>query len=499
MQRHRTFSENFAFNLAGAIAPAAAAAIALPKIVETIGVDRVGILAIGWAVVGAFSLLDLGIGRALTHETAVLLARNEPRKIPPLVSSALTLLGGLGAVVGLLLALAAGLLARAMNVPAGLYAEASASIMATALTLPFVTTSSGLRGVLEAFGRFDWSSLIRVWVGLCTYVGPLVAVTAFDSVPLAIATIAAARLVATVSMVAMVASLTGGWPSLRGVRGLGTIVTRGIWMSASSVVGAVLAVADRFVLGLTVSIAAVAFYATPQEIVARLTVLPMAVGGILFPALSAAAVRSGPDTGALFVRGLWLTLALLGPLAATAAALAPEWLTAWLGPAFGDASTKVVQWACLTALLQGLAVTPLSLLQASGHTRLAGAIHLIELPLSIAAFWTGAVVAGIEGVAFVLAVRAAVDLAILLQASSRTSPAVAPAVRQWWLPLMLTLTWFVGVMALPSLPSRSGALVVGLALCAAGVWRAMSHDDLARIRLLLQQWVHLPDPPGDGR
>jgi O-antigen/teichoic acid export membrane protein len=274
---------------------------------------------------------------------------------------------------------------------------------------------------------------------------------------------------------------------------------RGAWMTASSIVGAVLAVADRFALGVTTSIAAVAFYATPQELVARLTVLPMAVSGILFPALSASAARSGPDTRALFVRGLWLTLCLLGPLAATAAALAPEWLTAWLGPDFGSASTRVVQWSSLAVLLQSLAVTPLSLLQASGHTRLAGTIHLIELPLSIAAFWAGAVLAGIEGVAFVLAVRAGVDLAILLLASSRTSPAVAPAVRQWWLLLALTLAWFVGVMALPSLLTRSVALVAGLALCAAGVWRAMSRDDLARVRLLLQQLVRLPQQPEDGR
>ena len=36
----------------------------IPALVRRLGTDRFGILTIGWAVLGYFSLFDLGLGRA---------------------------------------------------------------------------------------------------------------------------------------------------------------------------------------------------------------------------------------------------------------------------------------------------------------------------------------------------------------------------------------------------------------------------------------------------
>ena len=43
---------------------------AVPPLVRLLGVDRFGVLALAWIIVGYFSLFDLGMGRALTKLVA---------------------------------------------------------------------------------------------------------------------------------------------------------------------------------------------------------------------------------------------------------------------------------------------------------------------------------------------------------------------------------------------------------------------------------------------
>ena len=133
-------------------------------------------------------------------------------------------------------------------------------------------------------------------------------------------------------------------------------LANGMWMTIAGVAGALLSVVDRVILGTMVSLAAVAYYSTPQELIGKLTLIPMALSAVLFPALSAAAARGTDDVTHLFTRGIRYTFAMLAPLAIIGAALAREWVGLWLGDEFSHASHHVVQWLSLAVLLQSLAV-----------------------------------------------------------------------------------------------------------------------------------------------
>ena len=61
---------NTAFNLAGQGVPLIAALVAIPWLIHGLGADRFGVLTLAWAAIGYFSLVDLGLGRALTHAVA---------------------------------------------------------------------------------------------------------------------------------------------------------------------------------------------------------------------------------------------------------------------------------------------------------------------------------------------------------------------------------------------------------------------------------------------
>ena len=81
------------WNLAGFGAPIAAALIAVPFVVRGLGVERFGILALAWAILGAAAMLDLGVGRALTQVVARRRATGEIAELNSLVMTATAFLG----------------------------------------------------------------------------------------------------------------------------------------------------------------------------------------------------------------------------------------------------------------------------------------------------------------------------------------------------------------------------------------------------------------------
>ncbi|MEJ2286160.1 MAG: hypothetical protein P8X85_21500, partial [Desulfobacterales bacterium] len=85
----RRLARNVIWNLLGLGLPPLIGVAAIPPILQGLGIYRFGILTITWAVLGYFSVFDLGIGRALTKLVAEKLGRGETLKMPALIWTAL--------------------------------------------------------------------------------------------------------------------------------------------------------------------------------------------------------------------------------------------------------------------------------------------------------------------------------------------------------------------------------------------------------------------------
>ena len=59
-------AKNTVFSLIGYAIPILVAIFSIPTLINALGVDGFGILSIAWMITGYFSLLDFGVGRALT-------------------------------------------------------------------------------------------------------------------------------------------------------------------------------------------------------------------------------------------------------------------------------------------------------------------------------------------------------------------------------------------------------------------------------------------------
>jgi O-antigen/teichoic acid export membrane protein len=59
----------------------------------------------------------------------------------------------------------------------------------------------------------------------------------------------------------------------------------------------------------------------------------------------------------------------------------------WLGAEFSGNSSAVLRWLAIGVFINSLGQVPFALLQEVGRPDITGTLHLVELPLYLAAMW----------------------------------------------------------------------------------------------------------------
>lgn len=472
-----TISRNALWNLAGHAAPLLAALFLVPGLVGRLEAERFGFLSLAWVLVGYFSLFDLGLGRALSRLVAERSGTAREGELPPMSQSALALTLALGAVAGaVLFAAARPVCTRLLSLPAGLEAEAILALRVLAVCLPLVTLTAALRGLLEAGQRFGWVNAIRVPLGVLTFAAPFavtLATTNLAALALSLALVRVAALAAHwVACVRLYPALVRvGVPGVTAAR---EMLGYGAWLTVSNVVGPLMVYLDRFVIGVSLAVSAVAYYAAPFEVITRLWVVPAALTGVLFPAFA------GTETEKLLPRyriGVKTILVTIFPLALFGALFAPEWLRAWLGAEYATQGARVAQLLCFGVLMNGLAYLPFTLLQARGRADLTAKAHMAELPLYVVLLSMLVQTHGIEGAALAWTLRCTADALVLFELARRQLAEKALV-----------------------LPGAQGAVVaLSLAALAGTVWPGalearLAYAGLAALAFLPLAWFVLLEP-----
>src|SRR5215217_3531342 len=155
LTRGNLLLRNATLNLGGWILPMGVALVTVPLLIRGLGTERFGVLTLSWVIIGYFGLFDFGLGRALTKLLAERIGSDREGEIPELVWTALFLMLVLGIVGALLLAVASPWMVRdVLRVSPGLEAETQRSFQLLAFSLPWVISTAGLLGTLEASQRF---------------------------------------------------------------------------------------------------------------------------------------------------------------------------------------------------------------------------------------------------------------------------------------------------------------------------------------------------------
>lgn len=470
----RQLARNSALNLLGQGLPLLAALPAVPLLITHAGPDRFGLLALLWAILGSASLLDLGMGRALTHGVAERAGSAREGEIAGVMQTGLRLAFALGAVFGVILVLLAPLASGVLVEVPALRAEAVAAFRWVGVGVPVVIVTSVLRGGLEGLHRFAIVNAVRVPLGVATFLAPVAVLPWTRDLGVMAAALVAARALGWAGYHwALHRSLPEEAPQSAGDRRAqaASLIRFGGWATVSNVITPLLVQADRFVIAGFLTLTAVAWYATPFEVVARLLVVPSALAAVFFPAFARAATAAPDELSRLFVGSTRGILLLILPPALLLFTFAPEGLRLWVGPDFAAAGAPVARWLLLGIVLNAVAHVPFALVQGVGRPDLSARLHLVELPVYAGALLWAVPRWGITGAAAVWAGRAGLDLVLLLWASRRVLPALAAETGRALLLAIAGAALLPLPLALPGPAAR--AAVVAVATVALGLlgWR----------------------------
>lgn len=479
----RRLLSGVAWNALGRGLPLLLALLLTPVLVHQLGLDRWGIFTLALALVGVFGILDLGVGPALTRALSERMGTGRTDDQAALVGAALAVLLGLS-LVGAAVAwwLVGPLVTRVLNVPTELQAEAIAAMRVLVVAAPLVVMNAALWGVLAAHQKFRAANLVTIPVGIFYYLGPVLALMAWNSLVAAMLALVACRLANTISYAVLVRPLVPGL-KLSGIRLVPALplLRMGGWMTFSSALTQALNYADRFLVGALLTLSAVAFYATPLDLVLRFWILPVAVAQALMPALASSFRTLPEETAVLLRRGTLLIATIVLPASLLLVVAAHPALRLWLGMEFADGGAGVLRILGVGILFNCVAFAPGSLLEAIGRpdliARFALAQAVVFVPLSALLL----VQFGIEGAAVAWALRAAVDCAGRLLLVRRFYKPAAASTTDLMPPL---LAGGVGLAVAAAMPTTTAAVICGtltLGVFAVLAWRSLPAPDRAAL------------------
>lgn len=487
-------ARNAALNVAGQLLPLLLALPILPYVLHALGAERFAVLALAWTVIGYFGFFDLGLGRAATQHIAGLLGEGRSGDISRVVWTSLTIQAALGLAGAALIAVSAPFLARDVLhiTDARLLAETRGALMFVALGLPLVLLSGTLSGVLEAHQRFDLVNLVRVPANAATLLVPAVGVMLHAlSLPGIVLGIVMARAGALLAFAVLAARVCGG---LSPERPHGATLRRllgfGGWLTVSLLAVPVLTYAERLLIGNLRSLADLAWYTVPFEIIARTAVIPAAVALTLFPAFSHARHDSS-RVDDLFRRPLRLLFLLQWPLLLLFWLFPHEILAAWVGAEAAAAGAPVLRLLALAFFLNAFAQIALAGIQGLGRPDLKAKLDLVQVPAFIGLSVWLIPRFGITGAAAAKLAVTVLDTAFLFAFANRLAArplADASALRRHpviavMLPVLVT--GLAAAAALSFQPRLLIALAAGGAVWVA-VWRrALAPADRAAVRSML--------------
>jgi O-antigen/teichoic acid export membrane protein len=411
----KSIAKNTLFNLLGYGVPLLFAIVIIPFLVKGLGDERFGILNLAWIVIGYFSFFDFGIGRGLTKVISEKIGLNRREEIPDIFWTSFFLMLTVSSIVAVLISLNMASIVDLFKISSDLKTEALLIFYALAFAIPVVSTTAGLRGVLEAYQKFRNINYIRIFLGVFTFLGPLLVLAVIDSLFWIVILMVIVRIFVWILYLLQCFKINVhiknkvrfNYDSFR------PVIKFSIWITLANIVGPIIAYSDRFLIGALVSAVAITYYATPYQVITKLLLIPGSFITVLFPIFSSSSSTNPELTKKLFVKSAKTVFVIIYPAVFIILTFAFELMDIWLGSSFAENSTLVLQFLSIGILMNSISVVPNYFFQGTGKPKVPTLINLIELPFYIVAMLISINNFGIIGAAFTYMVAAAIDAFIM--------------------------------------------------------------------------------------
>lgn len=412
------------FNLVGAILPLAISLISIPIYLNLIGEARYGLLAIAWLLLGYFGLFDLGLGRATAQRIGSLRTGTGNQRATAFWTALLVNLG-LGILGGLIIwPVAHYIFESAINVDANLRPEILATVPWLALSVPFATLSGVLNGALIGREKFLGLNIVSVIGASLFQLLPLLAVLIWG--PELNVIIPVVLLSKALTLIALFHRCHHHICSGHRIAFEMTEATRllkfGGWVTITSIVGPMMVIFDRIIIGIVSGAAAVTLYTIPFQLGERTTILARSVATALFPRFSG---LEETERGRMAHEGQSALIAIMTPITVIGILLIEPFLSIWISSEFSN-DAGLIGIIILTGFwANSIAVIPYALIQARGRPDLVAKLHLSEVLPYFLMLYLGLHFLGLLGAALAFSLRASVDSLLLCWIASQLRSSLA--------------------------------------------------------------------------
>ena len=474
----RLLARNTLLSIAGEAAPLALGLIAIPILVRELGVDRYGVLTLSYLVVGYLSLFDLGLGRAATQQISDAIGADQMDRIPAIFWTSMTMMFILGIFAAtIIIGTSHWLVYSVLNIPVTMRAESVGVFLVLGAVLPFILSGSCSVGTLASFQRFDLITAVGTANGVYSFTAPLAVLIFTHNLIWIVATLVAGRLAAWAVTLTLCMRLVPGLATNVGParKSLRPLISFGGWITVTGITSPLMVNFDRFVIGSTLSIAAVSYYTVPYQIVNKLPILSGAMSGVLFPAFSATARTDPARATILFERASRYALLALFPVVLVLSFFSREILDIFFGAGFAEHGSAAMRWLVIGILMNGLARIPYGLVQAANRPDLTAKFHIAEAPIYFLGLFLLLPRFGVAGAAIAWTLRVTLDAIALFAAAAILLPATKAVIaRTAWLAAIASAVVACGAM-LPGLDGRVIFTAVALAIYVLVGWYRLLH------------------------
>lgn len=483
--------KNIGINIAGQLAPLVVAAFAIPRLIHTLGVDRFGILTLIWVIVGYFSIFDFGLGRALTKSISEKLGKEHRHEIPQVITNGLALMLMLGCFGGLVMFFAHQGFADRLNLASISSQELRKIALGVAISIPAVVLATGLRGVLEAYQMFGVVNLVRVPLGIWTYLAPMLVVSYSNDLFLVVVALLVGRWLTSFLFIPFVVSTQKWKNSQMGLSKnvMADLFRFGGWLTVSNVVSPLMTYLDRFVVGAVLGAGVVAYYTTPYEVISKLVIIPEAMFAVVFPMLARRIAAEGKvnDSYRVLNGVMAIVMSLVSGLCIC---LASGFFSTWISKDFSSQAAVIFQLLAAGLFVNTLSRIPYNLIQASGDSRSTAIIHLVELPVYLIVLFLLLNFVGLPGAAIAWMARMVLDNLLLGYVAKKEALISRHEYMSACVLMMLVLTLLLSGLLIRELVTGIFWTLIVVILCAAFSWiKVLGEGDRTLLRSLCAKFV----------
>jgi O-antigen/teichoic acid export membrane protein len=403
--------KNTLINLVGYVIPMAVMLVTIPLYLKLLGDDRYGVLALVWLILGYFSFMEMGLGKATANQIAK--AKNATaHECAEIFGTAIILNACMGLVAAFILWMVGDyLITNVLKMPENFRDEAISALPWLVATLPLALISSVLNGALEGANKFFLLNILQVIGSAVFQIVPLlVAYWVGPSLEYIIPAAVIAKIVINLPLIyACHLFVTDKKSWVLSYSRAKSLLSYGSWIGLSSIVTPVLETIDRFVIGAIVGAKAVTYYTIAFQLAAKLRIIPGALSRALLPRLSI----SSDDRYRVAVHAMHVITVMMTIVSVMVALILNPFLEVWVGPSVAEKVNTLGYLFLFGIWINSIGHVPVSLLLGLGKSNVVGKTHLFETLPYVALLYICTVQFGVVGAVFAWVIRVTIDTVIM--------------------------------------------------------------------------------------